>query len=314
MEKVRDKKKFICRKQRRIAEIEVFDGCNAKCVVCPRGLGLISNPNVPMDFDLFKQIIDKCVKLNVEGVALFNWGDPLLHKDLAKFCEYAHERMEVYLSTNLCMKADFQNILKNITSMSISVSGFNQNTYEINHRGLNIERVKKNIKIIEGILRNLNKKPYIELKWFDYPYNKGELDLWKNFLDLDLINIYVVKGNFDPILNNEKIKNGEPFTNEDEYMGRVFTGGYKEKLVSLTYCNYVHKFTIDIKGRLLLCCEPMYDERMVIGDFLKDDINEMQIKKLLHRQCIFCDVNINTEQLNLLRKKELEAIKNKTFL
>lgn len=311
--KIRDKKKFICGKQERVAEIEIFNGCNAKCVVCPRGLGLIDNPCTSMDFNLFKKIIDKCVDLNVEGVALFNWGDPLLHRDLAKFCKYAHDRMKVYLSSNLCMNADFENIIPNITNLSISVSGFKQETYEINHRGLNVEKVKKNIKTIEGILSKMKgKRPHIELKWFDYFwYNHDELQMWQDFLNTDLIDIYVVEGNYNPTENLEKVKNNHIFTNEDEVMGRLWDKGYTDK-IGLKYCNYIHKFTIDVKGRLLLCCEPMYSEDMVIGDFLKDDIYEMQIKKLHHKQCLKCEVM--NEQVNLLRKNELIAIENKTFL
>lgn len=309
--KIRNMKDYICGKQRRIAEIEIFDGCNAKCVVCPRGLGLMPNPCTAMEYDLFTKIIDKCAELKVEGVSLFNWGDPMLHKDLSKFCKYAYERMEVYLSSNLCMNADFENILPYITNLSISVSGFKQETYEINHRGLNVEKVKSNIKIIENILKNMERRPHIELKWFDYEYNQDELDMWKDFLDLNLIDIYIVEGNYNPIENVAKIKNNHIFTNDDEVMGRIWNTGYTDK-INLKYCNFIHKFTIDVKGRLLLCCEPMYSEDMVIGDFLKDNIYEMQIKKLRHKQCLQCEVM--DEQFNLLRKKELNDINNKKFL
>lgn len=315
MEKRRDMKSYICAKPRRIAEIEIFNGCNAKCVVCPRGLGLMSNPCTTMDFELYKKIVDKCADLKVEGVSLFSWGDPLLNKDLPKYCEYAHNKMEVYLSSNLNMNADFEKFLPHINSMSISVSGFKQETYEINHRGLNIEKVKKNLRIIESVLAKMEKadRPYIELKWFDYDYNKGELDMWREFLNLDLINIYIIKGNYNPIKNRKKIAKGHTFTNDDEFMGRVWMSGYRDMdKIDLRYCNYIHKFAIDVQGRLLLCCEPMYDERMVIGDFLKDDIYEMQLKKLHHKQCLCCEVW--NEQVNLLRKHEIEAIKNKTFL
>lgn len=300
-------------KPRRIAEVEIFNGCNAKCVVCPRGLGLMSNPCTVMDFDLYKKIIDKCADLKVEGVSLFSWGDPLLNKDLYKYCEYAYDKLEVYLSSNLNMNADFEKFLPYISSMSISVSGFKQETYEIDHRGLNVEKVKRNIKKIEDILAKMDKKPYVELKWFDYDYNKGELDMWKEFLNLDLINIFIIKGNYNPIENQKKLAEGHTFTNDDEYMGRVWAEGYHDMdKIDLRYCNYIRKFAIDVQGRLLLCCEPMYDERMVIGDFLKDDIYEMQLKKLHHNQCKYCEVF--DEELNLLRKNELELIKQHKFL
>ena len=40
-------------------ELDIIDGCNAKCVCCPRGLGLMGNSMKKMDIELYKRIIKK---------------------------------------------------------------------------------------------------------------------------------------------------------------------------------------------------------------------------------------------------------------
>lgn len=72
--------------------INITNACNTDCPFCCMYSG--TNNNGYMSFDTFKSIVDSCqgdFELQLEG------GEPLLHKDIFLFIEYA-------ISTNRCRK------------------------------------------------------------------------------------------------------------------------------------------------------------------------------------------------------------------
>lgn len=299
--------------QARFAEIEIIDGCNAKCVCCPRGMGLIPTTMKTMNIILYTNIIKKCVEYGVKGVALFNWSEPFLNRNVSEYCEIAKaHNLYVCLSSNLSLKnINLEETLAYVDNIEISVSGFSQEIYEINHRGLDINTVKNNLKMIEELLQKQKIHTNVYLKLFDYEYNKQDLKQWNSFLAKDTkINIMIVKGNCDPVQNNKEIQLGDV---PKEYFGKMYN---KEKLlyrndIPMVYCNCVKKFCIDVNGKLQLCSEKIYNEDIIIGDFLQDDICKMQELKIKHMECKCCDVM--KRQCNILRKKELTELNHHNF-
>ncbi len=76
--------------------VEITKACNLKCTFCP------SKNNISkeyLSFDNFKHIIDQ-IKDYTEGIYLHILGEPLLHKELFKFIEYASKYVKVSLTTN----------------------------------------------------------------------------------------------------------------------------------------------------------------------------------------------------------------------
>lgn len=59
-----------------ILEIDIIDGCNAKCVCCPRGLGLLGNSMTKMDYELYKKVIGKAHNIGINEIVLFSWSEP----------------------------------------------------------------------------------------------------------------------------------------------------------------------------------------------------------------------------------------------
>lgn len=304
-----------CKQHDRWAEIEIIDGCNGKCVCCPRGIGLLQSTMKVMDLSLYKQIIDKCKSLNVKGVSLFNWSDPFLNLNVDKYCKYAYENnLYVNLSSNLSYKyIDLQNTLQYVNKLEISVSGFEQNIYEINHRGLNIEYVKNNIKIIDKLLYNNIINTDVQLKLFNYDYNDiAQFDLWKKFLSLKTkINIIIIDGNNNPIINHSQLnKNILPTV----YFGKIYDNNntYLKNIKNNLYCSFARKFCINVNGDMVLCSEKMYNKNYIIGNFLHDNIYELQIKKLHSKECTLCDDF--AKRSGILRTKDLINIQNKKFI
>lgn len=290
-----------------ILEIDIIDGCNAKCVCCPRGLGLLGNSMTKMDYELYKKVIDKAHNIGINEIVLFSWSEPFLHPQLFDFCKYAKQyHMKVDLSTNLSLKnIDFENILPYVDSLIISVSGFYQSTYEINHKNCNVDLVKENILKIG----NMNIPIYIQLRYFVYDYNQEEIQLWLDFLPKN-IHFWKCEGNDNPLQSIEAMKQNQL---PEEYFGKIEYGKneYRDN-IRMDYCDLTRMITLDWKADEYLCCEKIYDKSIKIGNFLKDDIYEMQKKKLMHKECDIC--HRKKSYLSFLSKSDFNRIKEKTFL
>ena len=288
-------------------ELDIIDGCNAKCVCCPRGLGLMGNSMKKMDIELYKRIIKKAKQIHIQKVVLFSWSEPLLHPNLVEFLKIAKDNnMTTFLSTNLSLKnIDLEHILQYTDEMIISVSGFHQSTYKINHKNCDVELVKQNINKI----KNLNIKTHIQLRYFVYDYNQSEIELWKNFLPSN-IQLWKCEGNDNPLQSIEAI---QKHVLPDEYFGKIEYGKNKYRdNIRLDYCNLLRMIVLDWNVDEYLCCEKMYDNSIKIGNFLTDNIYELQRKKFLHKECDIC--HRKKSYLNFLHKQDLMQIERREFL
>ena len=72
------------------AKITIESGniCNLRCPLCPSGQKDSSARKGLLSFSDFKRIIDEIGK-NLLLIRLYNWGEPLLNKELTKMAEYA---------------------------------------------------------------------------------------------------------------------------------------------------------------------------------------------------------------------------------
>lgn len=101
--------------------INITNHCNANCPFCCMYSG--TNKNTFMSFEAFKQIIDSCkgeFELQLEG------GEPLLHRDLFLFIEYA-------ISTRRCMKVIIltNGVVKTAYQRLIDISNWNGIDFEL---------------------------------------------------------------------------------------------------------------------------------------------------------------------------------------
>ncbi|MBJ96175.1 MAG: hypothetical protein CMP23_17065 [Rickettsiales bacterium] len=118
-------------------QVDVAGICNLFCISCPRG-NMEEQPSAGMmSIENYKQVLDKILQEDpfVGVVTLYNWGEPLLNKDLAKIIRYSNERgVHCAVSSNLNVKK-FEEVVKaKPTWFRVSMSGWEEN-YEITHTG-----------------------------------------------------------------------------------------------------------------------------------------------------------------------------------
>ncbi|MEG3638645.1 radical SAM protein [Magnetococcus sp. PR-3] len=126
---------------------DLIDQCNLKCPSCYHSV--YGGSGQRMTLETCRTILTHAKQLGAELVNPFNWGEPLLHKELPQFLElFQSFKLRVMLSSNLTIKVKdpvLEAILQHADILSVSASGLTQQVYERYHKGGQIADVLENL-------------------------------------------------------------------------------------------------------------------------------------------------------------------------
>ncbi len=170
--------------------IDIMGACNLRCGSCPQGIPSNGVPKGSMSMTHFKSVISK-IKTespSTSHIALYSWGEPLIHPDLPEMINIAHEAgLAVALSSNLSLAGNFHRRLREIVKsgpdyLKISVSGYSQEVYEQTHQGGSVDLVKSNLFLLKHFLdSHSSSSTLVDINYHLYRNNGGsELNKFKN--------------------------------------------------------------------------------------------------------------------------------------
>lgn len=157
--------------------VETLSECNLKCVMC--GFGnreIFQRETGKMSLGLFKQIVDEIARRSPHAlVAPYHHCELLLHTELPEMVQVIkNHNLRCEISTNLNYAERLEELLKaEPGSIDISVSGFYQNTYEKNHVGGDIEKVKRNMELLRNLMEKTKCYPQVTVQYHMYIDNLG---------------------------------------------------------------------------------------------------------------------------------------------
>lgn len=244
--------------------IETVDGCNSKCLMCPRSLDNKKKFEY-MDDATFDRIVSELELYSdwIEMIILTGNGEPLLDVKLAerikKLKMAGMKRVQFSTNASLLTEARIMELVDSgIDDLRVSLDGFTKETYEKIRRGLNYEIVKQNVLNLIEIREKMNWNVEFRFRMMELEENKAErkewLDYWRGKLkDTDKIQFIPA----DPW--------GEYGLEERERNVSLFA---KLPCISVfSSCSIGHD------GRIRLCCYDM-GQKCVIGDKM-DSIREV---------------------------------------
>jgi len=182
---------------RKFIKIETMIGCNAHCLFCPMGAGILKRKRGQMSTDFFFKIVDQAVALGFD-VSAFFMNEPLMEPRIFEFFDYLRGLgKKQRLSTNA--GAITKEVARRLSqyqyeSFSISFHGGNKKDYE-KVMGLNFEESISNIKylislqaipnyVISMKITEENKNSVNAFKdlWKGYKFNVGKAINWAGSL------------------------------------------------------------------------------------------------------------------------------------
>lgn len=175
--------------------IETCNNCNARCIMCPKGIFGTKQLEL-MEDALFDKIVEELQQYAswIEMVCLNSDGEPLIDKDICnKICKLKKIGIKhVNLSTNgklLNAKKSEELIEAGIDDIRISIDAFSAETYEKIRRGLKYEEIMRNVLDLINIRDRKGTKTEIRIRMVEMPENESErsefLSFWSKKLRAD---------------------------------------------------------------------------------------------------------------------------------
>jgi len=275
--------------------IDVVSGCNLRCTACPVGMpeytNSIGQQLTEMDLDLFEQILIKA-KADTDGncrFGLYNWTEPTLHSKLDQLiaCAERHE-IPCGISSNLNHNYDWS-LLKphKLSNFTITVSGFTQKVYAINHRGGRIEPVLANLVKISQILGDWDCYSNIDVRYLVHRENQHEVSLFKHFCDKLGLKFSPYHAYYMPI---DKMFDGVDHVPEGlEYLYytpmlvRDVIGDYRSQNCFMRES----QACLDVEGNFSVCCVESPSSPK-IGNYLATDFRDMRASRYASSLCQKC--------------------------
>ncbi|MFM9048376.1 MAG: hypothetical protein ACKOOH_12155 [Cyanobium sp.] len=282
--------------------IDVVSGCNLRCAACPVGMPEFTNSIGKqlreMELETFEKI---CIKAKEETngqcrFGLYNWTEPTLHSRLHELVACANRHgIPCGISSNLNHYYDWS-LLRDVDlcNFTITVSGFTQKTYAINHKGGRIEPVLKNLVDISAILGDTPSYKRIRVRYLVHRDNKHEVSTFKHLCDRLGLEFEVYHAYYMPIDRMFEGLSGVPEGLEYiEYSPRIVAnaiGSYRTNQCALRDSQVV----LDVDGNFGVCCVESPSAPQ-IANYLNTPFKEMQAARYgsdLCKKCISKGINV----------------------
>ena len=245
-----------------ILMVEPTNFCNLNCPLCPTGNKSLKRKGGFMSLDGYKKIIDElggCL-LNL---TLWNYGEPMLHKDINEIIKYAkRKKIFVRLSTNGHFFSDKEMVRKLILSglddLIIALDGASQETLSKYRVGANFKTIIDGIKSVVQEKKKLKSRlPFIELQFVLMKHNEHEVEKIKKIAeDINVDKLTLKTATLEIETSKEELKKMEQFLpTKNEYRRYQKTEklkikrGIKNKCIRLWLSS-----VINWNGDVVPCC------------------------------------------------------------
>jgi len=155
--------------------------CNLGCPSCPTGLKLDVRPRVAMDFEWYKQVLDELGPY-LFYLNLYNWGEPLLHKEFPEMVAYAKRwNIKVLASSNLSLRLERSYLERLVRSgldrLKVGIEGTNPETYARYRVRGDFDLVLANMRTIQEIKSALGvRHPEIAVAFHVFAHNQDAIE------------------------------------------------------------------------------------------------------------------------------------------
>lgn len=259
------------------AIFEMSNNCNLNCPLCNSGSLRRYYKHIQrgcMNFETFKAGLDKLLP-ELESILLYNWGEPLLNKELFICIEYANKnRVKTQLSTNMMLYTEEigkKLVETELTKLIVSCDGISQETYEKYRQGGNLSKIIEGVDNLIEFKKILKvKTPLIEMQCIVFKFNENEMAEYEKFWKargVDAVNF--IRMSFMSKLGKDISQKLDYVPNNKEYQPYHPYG-------TLRKCDSLYNHvTIDWNGDWYTCCFPSGERKYRVGNLVSDNFWEV---------------------------------------
>lgn len=161
--------------------IDIGNYCNLRCPFCVTGAKETQAPQGFMTLEKFSIIFDR-IRADARLISLYNWGEPLMNKDLLGIIRLAaSDGAKVHIDTNLSV-SDFsesycdQLVQSGLYSLFASIDGMSQENYARYRVRGNLQRVLANLnKLLAAKQRLGSDLPILGWQFHVNAFNEHEI-------------------------------------------------------------------------------------------------------------------------------------------
>lgn len=262
--------------------VESGNVCELRCPLCPTGQRDKSATKGLLPYETFEKIMDQLGR-DLITVRLYNWGEPLLNKDLVRMCELAYRRrVSIKISTHLNGLTEelAEGLLRaKVKKIYISADGATPESYAEYRRGGDFHAVMRNIRLLVAKKREL-KNVFTRVIWLFHVFrhNEHEVDVAKRLarelgveLQLNRARTDMGKEIFETA-EEALERDGDWLPENDAYCAYDRDAKVAQREIM---CHLPWKDTaINWDGRVLACCS-IYSEQHAYGNIHDDDFRSV---------------------------------------
>jgi MoaA/NifB/PqqE/SkfB family radical SAM enzyme len=273
-----------------IAWVDTIDVCHLRCGTCIRGVRGLQNTTGKMSLELFGRIADRLREQGFKRIGLYNWTEPFLNPSIERFVARGKAAgFWVALSTTFSLPKIPNleaSLLAGLDLLTVSVSGFDQKTYEINHVGGVWDQVTANLYRLREIINRHPVRAHIDLRFLKFPYNAHQEPLLRDFARELGIHFEVVEATGNPEPGAQIFP-----TNDDLVRGGEQAAGLRSPEDEGKACELMfNQMAIDYAGNVFLCCAMPNYQAVRLGNFLEMSADEILFTKFTHPTCRGCNL------------------------
>lgn len=156
--------------------VESGNVCNLRCPLCPTGQRDPTASKGLLPYATFEKILDQ-IGRDLITVRLYNWGEPLLNKDLVRMCELAYaRRVSVKISSHMNDLTEelAEGLLRaKVKKLYISADGATPESYAIYRKGGDFRKVMENIRMLVAKKREM-RAVFTRVIWLFHVFRHNE--------------------------------------------------------------------------------------------------------------------------------------------
>jgi MoaA/NifB/PqqE/SkfB family radical SAM enzyme len=286
--------------------IDIVGTCNLRCPSCPVGnyreadfAGAVRRRGF-MNFGYFREVLAKIERENPNDlcrIELYNWGEPLLHPEIAKIVAEVglHDRFRCGISSNLSHKRmDLEGALQaHPYSFRISLSGFDRESYSTTHVRGDIDLVKSNMRRMREIIDRNSLKTIVSVAYHVYKHNAGrELEAMRLFCEELAFEFSPTWANFYPLEKIERYFVGDVSPVDGTLIDKLVLSPEEQlaaaKKTHDKTCRLQEHTTINHDGSVSLCCATFDPRHFIAPDFLEAGAEDLAKRRRTHSTCDRC--------------------------